>query len=71
MGAFERLDAVLLLGVYMLAPLLLFGFVAAFVLFLLGEPVFRSSVLVVFGLDLHPDRRSAGNDFRNGIFRRR
>ena len=49
-GRFERLDAVLLLGVYMLAPLLLFGFVAAFVLFLLGEPIFRERGVTVSNL---------------------
>jgi cellulose synthase/poly-beta-1,6-N-acetylglucosamine synthase-like glycosyltransferase len=50
MGALARLDAVLLLGVYLLAPLLLLGFISAFMLFLLGEPVLRGGVLVVFGL---------------------
>ncbi len=49
-SAFERLDAVLLLGVYILAPLLLLGFLCGFSLFLLGQPVLASGPLVVFGL---------------------
>lgn len=49
-SAFERLDAVLLLGVYLLAPLLLLGFLCGFSLFLLGQPVLASGPLVVFGL---------------------
>ena len=50
MRAVERLDAVLLLGVYLLAPLLLLGFMCGFSLFLLGLPVLRGAGLVVFGL---------------------
>jgi cellulose synthase/poly-beta-1,6-N-acetylglucosamine synthase-like glycosyltransferase len=50
MSAFERLDAILLLGVYTLAPLLLFGFLCGFALFLLGEPALNGGALVVFGL---------------------
>ena len=49
-SAFARLDAVLLLGVYLLAPLLLLGFLCGFSLFLLGQPVLAGSALVVFGL---------------------
>jgi cellulose synthase/poly-beta-1,6-N-acetylglucosamine synthase-like glycosyltransferase len=49
-SAFARLDAVLLLGVYMLAPLLLLGFLCGYSLFLLGQPVLAGSALVVFGL---------------------
>ena len=49
-SAFARLDAVLLLGVYLLSPLLLLGFVCGFLLFLLGQPVLAGSNLVVFGL---------------------
>jgi cellulose synthase/poly-beta-1,6-N-acetylglucosamine synthase-like glycosyltransferase len=48
--AFERVDAVLLLGVYLLAPLLLLGFLCGFSLFLLGQPLLGSGALVVFGL---------------------
>lgn len=47
---FERVDAVLLLGVYLLAPLLLLAFLCGFSLFLLGQPVLGSGALVVFGL---------------------
>ena len=48
--ALERLDALLLLGVYLLAPLLLLGFVAAFALYLLGAPLLPGGLLLVAGL---------------------
>jgi len=46
----ERIDALLLLGVYLIAPLLFMGFLAAFTLYLLGEPLLPSGAFVVFGL---------------------
>jgi hypothetical protein len=49
-GAMERLDAVLLLGVYCMAPLLLVGFACAFALYLIGEPVLPPSLALVVGL---------------------
>lgn len=45
----ERLDALLLLGVYFTAPLLITGFFAAAILYMLGEPVFGSSAWILAG----------------------
>lgn len=45
----ERIDAVLLLGVYLIAPLLLVGFVSAITLYMLGEQVFASSAWILVG----------------------
>ena len=45
----ERLDAVLLLGVYFTAPLLIAGFIAASLLYLLGEPIFDNSAWILVG----------------------
>lgn len=43
----ERIDAILLLGVYLMAPLLLLGWFAAMGLFLLGEQILPPAVAVV------------------------
>lgn len=46
----ERIDGVLLLGVYALAPILIAGFLAAFGLYMLGVPVLGTSALTVVGM---------------------
>ena len=45
----ERLDAILLLGVYFTAPLLIAGFIAASLLYMLGEPVFNNNAWILVG----------------------
>jgi len=45
----ERIDAVLLLGVYLIAPLLLVGFLSAITLYMLGESLFTSSAWILVG----------------------
>lgn len=49
-GFAERLDALLLLGVYAIAPLLIVGFIAAFCLYMMGEPVMGGGWLVLVAL---------------------
>jgi len=46
----ERLDALLLLGVYLMAPLMLLGFMAAFLLYLLGVPVLPTWLSVLIAM---------------------
>ena len=50
LGAWERIDAILLLGVYALAPLLLGGFVAAFALYLFGVHMLPTSLSIVIAM---------------------
>ncbi|MEM7469293.1 MAG: glycosyltransferase family 2 protein [Pseudomonadota bacterium] len=45
----ERIDAILLLGVYLIAPLLILGFIAASLLYMLGESVFGNAAFALVG----------------------
>lgn len=46
----EKIDGLLLLGVYVVAPLLIMGFLCAFALYLLGERVLPPALGIVLGL---------------------
>ncbi|MEQ8493487.1 MAG: glycosyltransferase family 2 protein [Gammaproteobacteria bacterium] len=49
-GRLERIDALLLLGVFLLAPLLVVGFACAFALYLMGDPLLSNEALAVLGV---------------------
>ncbi len=46
----ERIDGILLLGVYVLAPVLIAGFLAAFGLYMLGVPALGTSTTTLIGM---------------------